>query len=72
LDEAHIDDGILTLDSDAQVVLCDLDVKVASLEVSRNLSSQVYILDGLHPLVGELGLLFGLAGNSRLVGGFAL
>jgi hypothetical protein len=69
VDEAYINDGILTLDSNAQVALCDLDVKVASLEVSRNLSSQVYILDSLHPLVGKLGLLFGLTGSSGLVGG---
>jgi len=58
----------LALDSNTQVVFRDFDVKIASLEVSRNLSSQVYILDGLHPLVGKLGLLFGLAGSSGLVG----
>lgn len=70
--ERYINDGVLALDSNTQMVLGDLDVKVTRLEVARNLSSEIDILDSLRPLVGELALLLGLASGGELVGGLAL
>ena len=68
----YINDGFLALDSNTQMILGNLDVKVASLEIAGDPGGEIDILDGLHPFVGELALLLGLTGSGELVGGLAL
>lgn len=57
-----IDDGVLALDCNPELALGDLHVEVPALVVSRNGNGEIHILDGLGPLVGQLGLLGSLSG----------
>lgn len=69
--EAYLDEGLLTLDRDANLVLGQDDIQVATLEISGDRGRDVDIANCLRPLVGELGLFRILAGFALLVLAFA-